>query len=125
MEVMLKLLGLSDDETAEAHSLSTQGRKPKTRSRLPHILLKGKNAQESAEFLDGDTRLTGALFIEAIVRSFQLSGHLNALKSDHLFMGSAWLFTLYCIQQSVSVENYPGVQVSNMKQARSVCICIP
>ena len=75
MEVMLKLLGLSDDETAEAHSLSTQGRMPKTRSRLPRILLRGKNAQESAEFLDGDTRLTGALFIEAIVR-FSLAGNL-------------------------------------------------
>ena len=70
-----KLLGLSDD----AHSLSTQGRMPKTRSRLaPSNTFKGKNAQASAEFLDGDTRLTGALFIEAIVR-LSLAGILMFL----------------------------------------------
>ena len=97
MEAMPKLLGLSDD----AHSLSTQGRMPKTRSRLaPSNTFKGKKRAG----IGGISGWGHEIDRSPLYRghsTFQFGWQFNVLKSDHLFMTSAWFFTLHCIKESV------------------------
>ena len=66
MEVMLKLLRFSDETGAHSWGASRANSKnQELQLALSVAYFGGKNSQESTEFLDGDTRLTRRLFIEA------------------------------------------------------------